>query len=146
MESKFWFKSNQFTLQKGEEDQTNPGCFGKSLAEWLAIEFSKIGYKTKIIPEDWGWCVMCERGEFLLWIGCASMDFDFDEDSEDSPKDVNTIIWHVFTEIEIPFFMFKSHIKKLFGHLDVFTPLNKLNQEINTVLKSNESIHFCDEP
>ena len=147
MVSKYWFKSAQFKLQDGEEEQTNPDCFGKSLAEWLSTEFSKLGYETEVIPEDWGWCVMCERNDFLLWIGCGSMiTTEVNEGDTDSLPDVNDIVWHVFTEIEIPFFMLKSHMKKLLGQLDLSSPVNKLNKEINAVLCSNESISFCEEP
>jgi hypothetical protein len=147
MENGFWFKSNQFKLQQGEEEQTNVGCFGKSLAEWLSIELSKAGYKTDVIPEDWGWCVMCESSEFLLWIGCSSMNYDNDDgNGKEIALDVNTIIWHVFTEIEVPFFMLKSQMKKWVGRLDLASPINKLNQEVKSILKSNNAICFCDEP
>jgi len=71
---------------------------------------------------------------------------EINEDDTDSLPDVNDIVWHVFTEIEIPFFMLKSHVKKLLGQLDLSSPVNKLNKEIDGVLSSNESIIFCEEP
>jgi hypothetical protein len=67
------FRSEKFTIQPGEDEATNPFCYGKSLAEWLAVKFSELGYKPEsVIPEDWGWCLVLQREPFLLWIGCGN--------------------------------------------------------------------------
>jgi len=138
------FKSNQFHLVEGEEEFTNPGCFGKSLAEWIATEIKQIGYDTEVIAEDFGWCVMCDRGDYLLWIGCANvLSEEILENTLDNPPNEDNIVWHVFSSIEIPFFMFKSHIRKWTGKLDIKSPLQKLDQHLEGVLKNNDTISFC---
>ena len=102
--NKYWFKSSQFKLQENEEEFTNPGCFGKSLAEWISKKLSLLGYDTEVIPEDWGWCVMCQRGDYLLWVGCGNILIDNILDSSlDNPPDEDEIIWHVFIELEFLF-------------------------------------------
>jgi len=147
MANGYWFKSGQFKIQEGEEEETNPGCYGKSLAEWISGEFSGLGYHTQVIAEDWGWCVMCTRGEYLLWIGCGSMfTDDIAAGSPENPPDANEITWYVFTMIEVPFFMVKSLLKKWTGRLDLKTPLEKLKAELDSVLASNKNLAFCDEP
>ena len=30
-----WFRSAQFEIEPGEEEETNPLCFGRQLANWL---------------------------------------------------------------------------------------------------------------
>lgn len=147
MESNYWFRSAQFKIQAKEDEFTNPGRFGKSLAEWLSAEFSALGYETEVIPEDWGWCVMCIRNEFLLWIGCGCVQpDDVFESTQENPPNENAIVWHIFTEAEVPFFKIKSLVRKWLGDLDLASPLCKLNQQLHTVVTSNESIAFCDEP
>lgn len=147
LKNEYWFTSTQFHLQEGEEDSTNPGCFGKSLAEWLATELKAIGYTTEVIAEDWGWCVMCVRGEYLLWVGCGNVLSDAILASTlDSPPKEHEIVWHVFTELEVPFFMVKSNLKKLFGLLDIKAPLAKLRSDVDKILSCNELLSFCDEP
>jgi hypothetical protein len=147
MESKYWFRSAQFKIQDAEDEFTNPGRFGKSLAQWLSAEFSALGYETEVIPEDWGWCVMCVRGEFLLWIGCGCVQSDGLLDSTHViPLDESAIVWHIFTEVEVPFFKIKSLLRKWVGNLDLASPLNRLNHQLHMIIKSNESISLCEEP
>ena len=147
MASHYWFRSAQFKIEDSEQASTNPGCFGKSLAQWIAAHFAAMDYDTEVIAEDWGWCVMCVRGEFLLWIGCGCMSSDDTAPTAmDGLPDENTLVWHVFTVIEIPFFMLKSQLKKWCGVLDVASPMTRLDQELHAVLTANEAILFCEEP
>lgn len=140
----YHFKSRQFTLVEGEEEFTNPGCFGKSLADWLASELKEKGYDTEVIPEDFGWCVMCERDSYLLWVGCGiELSDEILNSTLDNPPNEESIVWHIFATIEIPFFMVKSHIKKWIGSLDLQKLLDELNQQLERILKNNESISFC---
>jgi hypothetical protein len=62
-----------FTITKGEDDETNPRRYGKSLAEWIRSRFLANGLPVEdVIPEDWGWCVIVQSKPFLLWIGCGN--------------------------------------------------------------------------
>ena len=148
MEKGFWFKSEIFPIEQGEDVETNPLCFGKSLASWLSEKFSEIGYKTEIIPEDWGWCVVCESKGYLLWLGCGCMATEelVENYNGDNPPKGSEVIWHVFSNIEVPFFNFKALCQKWTGKLDLDTPLKKLNSNLESVLKSESAVEFCDEP
>ena len=143
----YWFKSDQFNIQDGEEELTNPGRFGKSLAEWISSELSILEYETEVIPEDWGWCVMCSRNEYLLWVGCGNvLTEEVLNSTQDNPPDEKEIIWHVYTCIEIPFYRLKSKLKKIFGFLDTTAPKRKLDQEVKGILIANKTLSFCEEP
>ena len=148
MENGYWFRSNLFKITAGEDEKTNPGCYGKSLAEWLCTKFSKLGYKPKVIADDWGWCVMCTTEEYMLWIGCGSTrEHELIENYNPKiPPDTKDVIWHVFPTVEIPFFMIKSKIRKWLGMLDTNTPFEKLSLDLEKVLSSEDKIEFCEEP
>lgn len=149
MEKGYWFTSDLFNIEKNEDEETNPGCYGKQLGNWLCEKFKTIGYDVEeLIPEDWGWCVMCSRDDYLLWIGCGSMLSDnYPEDYDpEVPPSGQDVFWHVFPVIEVPFFKIKSLIKKLSGKLDTVQPLNKINSELKVILESEPRIKLCEEP
>ncbi|MEO6280976.1 hypothetical protein [Roseateles sp.] len=69
------FKSDAFAISPGEDEATNPGIFGKALAEWLADELSARGHAAgEVIAEDFGWCVPVESKPHALYVVCASSD------------------------------------------------------------------------
>ena len=62
------FRSDLFLIDPTEVRETNPSCYGKSLAEWVRTKFTELGYEPEpVIAEDWGWCVMLKRDPFMLW-------------------------------------------------------------------------------
>ena len=141
----YMFKSDLFQIQKEEDKETNPGCYGKELGEWLCLKFKELGYNVEdLIPEDWGWCVMCEREEYLLWVGCGPMQEYFEDYDPELPPKGEDVIWHVFPEIEVPFFYFKSLSKKWRGKLDIEKPLQKLDQDLKMILNSEPRITLCE--
>lgn len=148
MENGFWFQSSLFKIKAREDEETNPGCYGKSLAEWLCGKLSLLGYDAEVIPEDWGWCVMCSRDGYMLWVGCGAMQGEgfYERYDPDNPPNSEDVTWHVFTCLEIPFFMLRSHIMKLMGKLDVKSPEVRLRCQLKGVLESEQDIIFCDEP
>jgi hypothetical protein len=82
------FKSAAFDIAPGEDDATNPGIFGKSLAEWLSGELRARGLPAgEVIAEDFGWCIRVESKPHALYVACASAD--------DQPES-----WRVFTFAE----------------------------------------------
>jgi len=122
---RYCFESNKFKIIKGEDESTNPRIYGLELSKWIAKELKFLGYEVEdIIPEDWGWCVVCQSKPFLLWVGCQN---DFEEDK---------LIWCCFAEAEKP--IFRNPFKKL----DMQEPLNKLNGDLFQLLKSNFSIQI----
>ena len=82
------FTTTYFKPVAGEEEDTNPGRFGKALAQWLADRLNEHGVAVKgIIPDDFGWVVLVSRKPFMLWLGCGN--------SEGS-----TSKWSVFSVVE----------------------------------------------
>ena len=35
MEQGYWFKSDLFQIQQSEDEETNPGCYGRALGNWF---------------------------------------------------------------------------------------------------------------
>lgn len=66
------FVHDRFPPYDGEEEQINPGLWGKRLAEFLRDNLGKEGFGTEEpIAEDWGWMVPVANEQFRLWIGCG---------------------------------------------------------------------------
>lgn len=69
------FRSSAFAVEAGEDGETNPGIYGRSLANWIVRQLEGRGVRVEgTIAEDFGRCVVVKRKPFLLWIGCASVD------------------------------------------------------------------------
>jgi len=67
------FESSAFPVAKGEDEETNPGIFGRSLAEWLTRKLVERGVKTSgVIAEDFGWCVGIASEPHKLYVACSS--------------------------------------------------------------------------
>jgi hypothetical protein len=146
-ENGYWFRSTQFSAMAAEHEPFDPACFGEPLARWLAEAFAKLGYETSVTTEDWGWCVILRRADFLLWIGCGCADIDPEAvATEDHPPPADELVWHVFATAEVPFFRLGSLIKKWTGPLDLAAAQERLDRQLLAVLAANESIRFCEEP
>lgn len=72
------FRSRAFPRGVDEDDEVNPGCYGKSVAAWIKVELSARGVAMgRLLPEDWGWRVQVADSPFPTWIGCGSyLEFD----------------------------------------------------------------------
>ena len=67
------FQTDFFKPVAGEEAQTNPGRYGRALAQWLAEKLRERGVALEgIVPEDFGWMVMVSHKPFKLWLACAN--------------------------------------------------------------------------
>ena len=67
------FESSAFEIVPGEDEATNPGIYGKALAEWLANQLRAVGLPAGgIIAEDFGWCVQMATKPHQLYVACAS--------------------------------------------------------------------------
>lgn len=135
----FEFETDRFAIDAGEDDWTNPGCYGKALAQWLAGQLVADGYQAEVVPEDWGWCVMCARADYLLWAGCGNIDeaAGMDGEAEGLYSPMKKIGWRVFVESEMPFFMAGSLVKKWLGLLDIQTPRDELGAHVERILARN---------
>jgi hypothetical protein len=139
VESKgFWFKSSLFAIEAGEDRKTNPGRYGRHLAKWLGEKLRAFGYSVEVIPEDWGWCIMCSRHPCWLWIGCGNMDSDSPGQQKEPPRK-EEVVWNCYVVGEFPFWRFSRR-----G--DVKPAVDKLERELSSVLSSQPDIQFVEEP
>jgi hypothetical protein len=66
------FRSDRFPAYEGEEEQTNPGSWGKRLAEFLRDGLKEGGFHpAEPVAEDWGWIVPVSKDPCNIWIGCG---------------------------------------------------------------------------
>ncbi len=137
----YWFRSTLFDIEPGEDAETNPRIYGKQLAIWLKSKFEAVGYGVEeVIPEDWGWCVMCTREPYRLWIGCTNLrDYDTAKEGDPPPKK-EEVFWHCVPIAEIPF------LKRMFTKIDVSPGLDKLDLQLREILSKEADIEFVDEP
>ncbi len=67
------FESSAFAVTTSEDEETNPGIFGKSLAQWLSEQLVARGFKvTDVIPEDFGWCVGVDSSPYASYVACSN--------------------------------------------------------------------------
>jgi hypothetical protein len=67
------FESSAFAVAPGEDDETNPGIYGRALAHWLADQLRATGFSVgDVIAEDFGWCVPVASKPHSLYVACAS--------------------------------------------------------------------------
>ena len=139
--SGFWFKSSLFEVEPGEDEDTNPRIYGRQLANWLKARFASLGYPVEdVIPEDWGWCVMCQRDPYWLWIGCVNLrDFEYAKPG-DPPPAKERLLWTAGPTAEVPFFKYLLKRKP-----DVDIGLGKLDEELRGILESESGIEVVDE-
>ena len=122
MKTQVEFRSKKFPAYEGEEDQINPGLWGKRLAEYLVSKLGEKGIKTKEIgAEDWGWYVPIQNEGFPLAICCGHQNGDDDE-------------FLCFTDPDTPI------VKKLFKKIDATTQLTRLTEAMQQILASDAEI------
>jgi hypothetical protein len=70
------FASPYFKVETGEDDKTNPGIYGQSLARWIAAQLrarGAAGIKDPI-AEDWGWCVVVKTSPVKLNVAVSNVE------------------------------------------------------------------------
>jgi hypothetical protein len=68
-----WVETSFFEIETGEDQETNPGVYGRAFAHWLADRLKARGESVEqIVAEDWGRCLVLTRKPYLLWIGCGN--------------------------------------------------------------------------
>lgn len=134
------FRSTLFEIEPGEDERTNPGRYGRQLAHWLAERLRGLGYsQAEVIPEDWGWCVMCSRKPFRLWVGCGNSD-TMNTPAIPGQPDGPSMIWQCFVVAEIPL------LKRVFGGLDTRPQETKLHEELLELLSAQREIQIAECP
>ncbi len=144
METDFWFTSTLFSIVAGEDNESNPGIYGKELGRWLCAQLEAKGYdRVHLIPEDWGWCVICSQENFFLWVGCGAVLENGEDISNIQLPDPQKIVWHLFPRAEIPFYNVYAHFKRFIGKLHTEQELEKLRSNVEKILLEEPSITVC---
>ena len=122
MKTQVTFRSMKFPPYDGEEDQINPGLWGKRLAEYLVDKLTPHGIETEeIIAEDWGWYIPIKNEGFRLAICCGHQNGDDDE-------------FLCFTDPATPI------IRKLFKKIDATNELKRVVDAMEKIFSSDPGI------
>ena len=122
MKTQVEFRSDKFPPYENEEEEINPGLWGRRLAEYLVANLKEKGIPIKNpIAEDWGYYLEIENKEFRLAICCGHQYGDDDE-------------FLCFTEPRTP------KIRKLFKKIDASEQLEKIIKAMDEVLTSEPDI------
>lgn len=116
------FESKAFSISEGEDEETNPGIFGKALAEWLAQQLERRGVPTSgVIAEDFGWCVAISSNPHKLYVACSS-------------GEAGAASWQLFSFVE------GGALNRLFGKDRSAEELNELHLKVRDILSNEASI------
>ena len=67
-------RSDAFPPYPREEEEINPGVWGKRLAEFIHNGLKAEGFDViEPAAEDWGWMVEIRNDAFPLWVGCGNL-------------------------------------------------------------------------
>ncbi len=126
MNTQVTFRSSKFPPYEGEEEEINPGIWGKRLAEYFVEKLKGTGVEAEeIIGEDWGWYIPIKNEGFRLAICCGHQDGDEDE-------------FLCFTDPATPI------VKKLFRKTDATEQLSRLVAVMTKILASDPEIRNVD--
>lgn len=123
MKTQAEFRSAKFPPYAGEQEQINPGLWGKRLAEYLVEKLAEKGIETEeMTAEDWGWYLPVRHDdEFRLALCCGHQ-----EGADD--------VFLVFTDPSTPV------VKKLFKKIDATPQLTRLIDALRDILSSDPEI------
>ena len=122
MKTQVAFRSKKFPPYEGEEEQINPGLWGKRLAEYLVQRLGEMGIEAGAMnAEDWGWYVPIKNDGFELAVCCGHQDGEEDE-------------FLCFTEPGTPI------VKRLFKKIDATEQLDRLVKALEKILSSDPEI------
>lgn len=136
----FWFRSLRFEIEPGEDQETNPLCFGRQLAYWLRERLVAQGWSVEEpIPEDWGWCLVVQRKPFMLWVGCVSVhDYTTTKPTEPPPRG-SEVVWACTVVAE------QSLLGKLRG-INTAPAIEELFQQTRGIVEAEASSRFVSQP
>jgi hypothetical protein len=120
MRTHLQFKSTQFEIVAGEDEDTNPQIYGLRLAEFIAEHLNTAGYEVTVYAEDWGRCVELKHPDFLSFVGCSS----YDEG-----------------EWQIQICPYKPVVRRWFKKFDTVPWVEKLSSTVEQILVSHGGAH-----
>jgi len=116
------FRSSKFPPYNGEEEEVNPGLWGKRLAEYLVQKLSERGIGAeRIIGEDWGYYLPIPNEGFRLALCCGHQYGEND-------------VFLCFTDPKTPV------VKKFFRKVDATAQLTRLTEAVQQILSSDPEI------
>ena len=122
MHTQVEFRSSKFPPYEGEEEEINPGLWGKRLTEYLAQKLAERGIETEeFTVEDWGCYLPVKNEGFRLALCFGHQDGDEDQ-------------FLVFTEPSTP------KVKKFFRTIDATAPLTRLLDAVREILSADPDI------
>ncbi len=122
MKTQVEFRSSKFPAYAGEEEEINPGLWGKRLAEYLVQKLAEQGIKTEgIIGEDWGYYIPVQNEGFKLAICCGHQNGDIDQ-------------FLCFTDPATPI------VKTFFRKIDATAQLSRLTEALQQILSADPEI------
>ena len=146
----FRFRSDLFSVDAREDEETNPFCYGKQLATWVAQKFQEAGYTPEpIIPEDWGWCVMLKRKPFMLWIGCGNDRSEFYESVklEEKPgfvPEADKLTWTCIVGNDVPIWTL-FFWRRIFGKASTTESVTCVAKQLERFIKLEPRISLTKE-
>ena len=141
-ETQFYFKSTLFEPEPGEDRETNPLRFGKQLAEWLRDRLIENRWNVEpIIAEDWGWCLMCSRKPFALWVGCGNVQLD--PHRQAAPPVRDDIVWTCFVAAESSWL---SRWRNGVSRQQTTDAVAALSAQLHRILDSDPANRWVDAP
>ncbi len=118
------FRSDKFPAYPGEEEEVNPGLWGKRLADYFHHKLRDQAIETdEIFAEDWGWVVPIRHDIFAMWVGCGHY--------QEYPDG-----YLVFVEPSKP-----TIRTRLFKKIDTTSDVARVADAIDRILKSDPDIH-----
>lgn len=67
------FTAKAFPIEAGEDEETNPGIYGRALAHWLGGQLHQAGMTTgEVFAEDFAWCLSVMVKNHPLYVACSS--------------------------------------------------------------------------
>lgn len=116
------FRSTKFPPYDGEQEEINPGLWGKRLAEYFVAKLPEHGVQAGgIVLEDWGCYVPVEVDGTKLALCCGHQDGDDDE-------------FLVFTDPDKPV------VRTLFKKVDLTAQLARLTAAVSAILAADSDI------
>jgi hypothetical protein len=74
MKTQVEFQSDKFPPYDGEQEEINPGCWGRRLAEYIKDTLADLNIATgEIVAEDWGYVLPIQNDAFNMFIGCGQL-------------------------------------------------------------------------
>lgn len=117
------FRSSAFPAYEGEEEEINPGRWGKRLAQFLKSKMDEFNVPTdEIYLEDWGVAIPIKNEEFPMWIGCGNY-----EEHEDG--------FLCFIEPSKPV------VRRWFRKIDTTARVEQVSNTLNKILFNSPDIH-----